>query len=111
MTQIQNLSYRVVLLKRRIIEEDDGSFKEHWEESDSVWAQIIPYTNHEIKGEGWNSSQAFISKYKVIMRYREGRFSRLQWDDRTLALLCPPSLDQFRKWLTCFTYALGENDE
>lgn len=111
MTQIYELSNRIVLLKRKIMEEEDGSFKEYWEESDQIWAQIIPLMGKEQMGEGWNHVNTFQSRYKVTIRNRMVRFSRLKWGEITLALLCPPIIDQQRKWLTCFSYDIGENHE
>ena len=47
MTHIQELRNRVALLKRRIVEEEGGSFTELWEEGDTVWAQVIPCMGRE----------------------------------------------------------------
>jgi head-tail adaptor len=111
MTRIQELRDRVVLLKRRVVEEEDGSFKEHWTEGDSVWAQIIPCVTRETLGEEWNTLTPSHAKYKVMMRFRHGRFMRIKWDEKILALLCPPLIDQRRKWMTCFMYAVGEDND
>jgi head-tail adaptor len=109
MTQIQELRHRVVLLRRRIAEEADGSFQEFWEETDPVWAKITPCFSREILGEGWNKAAPPHARYKVTMRNRQGRFSRIQWDDKILALLCPPLKDPHQKWMTCFMYEIGED--
>jgi head-tail adaptor len=111
MTQIRELRNRVVLLRRRIVEEIDGSFKEYWEETDAVWAKIIPYLNKEVLGEGWNKISPTQAKYKITIRSRRRGFSRMKWDDLTLALLCPPVRDPYRQWITCFMYELGEDNE
>lgn len=111
MTRIQELCNRVVLLKRRIIEEEDGSFKELWQEGDSIWAQVVPCMGREAFGEEWNNLTPVQMKYKVTMRFRRGRFARIRWENITLALLCPPFIDQRRQWITCLMYALGESDE
>lgn len=111
MTQIQDLRDRVALLKRDIVEETDGSFKELWQETDWVWAQVLPCSSREAIGEGWIPFALAQARYKVTMRYRRGRFGRVKWGDVTLALLCPPFLDPRRQWLTCMMYGVKENDE
>lgn len=109
--KIQELRHRVILLKRRVIEEADGSFKEVWQEGDAVWAQIVPCMGREAFGEGWNNLNPAHTKYKVTLRYRKGWFRRIQWEDITLALLGSPLKDPHRQWITCLMYALGENNE
>jgi head-tail adaptor len=111
MTRIQKLCNRVTLLKRRLVEEEDGSFKELWEEEGTLWAQVNPYMGREALGEGWNSFNPVPLKYKVTLRFRHGQFTRISWEGATLALLCPPLIDVRRRWLVCLTYALGENNE
>lgn len=108
MTRIQELRNRVTLLKRRVVEEQDGSFTESWEEGDSVWAQVIPCMGREAFGEGWNTVTPIRAKYKVTMRFRKIRFAR---ENVILALLCPPLIDQRRQWMVCLMYAMGEGDE
>lgn len=111
MTRIQELRSRVVLLKRHVIEEADGSFREAWQKMDMVWARVVPYVNREVFGEGWNNMNPVQAKYKVTIRCRRGQFARVKWGDVTLALLCPPLWDQRRQWMTCLMYAVGEDDE
>lgn len=130
MIRIQELRHRVTLLKRRIREEADGSFKEIWQEGDSVWAQVLScrdmaggLTSGLIKGtfgEGWNNLTPVQMTYKVTMRFRSGfergRFKRInlsfqEGETITLALLGPPLIDQHRQWMTCLMYTLGEDDE
>ena len=111
MTQIQELRHRILLLKRKIVEEKDGTFQELWHEGDCVWAKIIPLNSQEIDREGWNTIHPSHSKYKVIIRYRRGQFARVRWDDVTLALLAAPMIDPYKKWITCFMYVLGDHHE
>jgi head-tail adaptor len=113
MTIIQDLRHRVVLLKRQIREEADGSFTESWTAGDAVWARILPCLGREMQGEGWNALTAEAQiKYKVTMRFRRNAFHRLQWEDTILALLCPPIIDGCRRWMTCLTYEVrrGKNE-
>jgi len=109
MTKIQDLRDRVILLKRRIIEEVDGTFNEIWQDGDVVWAQVVPCMGRENYGEEWNNLAPIQAKYKVILRFRRGHFARVRWEGITLALLCPPIMDQRRQWLKCWMYALGED--
>ena len=92
MTHIQDLRHRVVLLKRHVTEEQDGSFTERWGKGTSVWAKVLPCLGREAFGEEWNTVNPVQTKYKVTMRLCREKFTRLQWDDLTLALLCPLSL-------------------
>lgn len=109
MTRIQELRNRVVLLKRRIKEEQDGSFTESWEKGTSVWAKVLPYMGREAFGEEWNTVNPVQAKYKVTMRFRREKFTRLQWENLTLTLLCPPIIDQQRCWMVCLMYEVSEN--
>ena len=111
MKRIQDLRERVVLLKGRIIEQPDGSFKETWEEMDEVWAQVSGIGSREIFGEGWNVLTPIQSKYKVLLRHRKKQFTRLKWQNITLGLLCAPITDQRRQWMTCFMYGVEIRDE
>jgi head-tail adaptor len=109
--KLGDLRTRVVLLKRRVIEEENGAFTEVWQEGDSVWAEVISCVGREAFGEGWNNLASVQAKYKVTMRFRRGRFARIKWGDITLALLCAPLIDQRRQWMSCLMYVVGENDE
>ena len=111
MTKIHQLRDRVVLIKRRVIEQANGSFKEFWQEGDSVWAQVIPWGGREVYGENWNNFTASALKFKMVLRFRRGRFVRVKWQNMTFALLCPPISDQRRQWMTCWMYVLGEDHE
>jgi head-tail adaptor len=111
MTRIQELRNRVVLLKREVLEEEDGSFTEDWQERGALWAKIVPYGQREVFGEGWNNRNPGHGRYKVTMRFHRERFERLQWENITLALLCPPLIDPRRQWMSCFTYGGREKDE
>lgn len=111
MTHIQELRNRIALLKRRIVEEQDGSFTELWEEGETVWAQVLPCMGREAFGEGWNTVAPIRAKYKVTLRFRKGRFARIKWENITLALLCPPLIDQRRQWMVCLMYTVGDEDE
>ena len=51
------------------------------------------------------------AKYKVTLRFRRERFTRMKWEEITLALLCPPLIDQRRQWMTCMMYVFGEDSE
>lgn len=105
MTKIQELRHRVVLFKRQIKEEVDGSFTESWTSGDAVWAKIVPYAGREAQGEGWHAvTEGGQAKYKVTIRYRRAPFHRLQWEDAALALLCAPIIDERRQWVTCLMY-------
>jgi head-tail adaptor len=105
MTIIPELRHRVVLLQRQITEEVDGTFTEAWRAGDTVWAKILPYIGREMQGEGWNSrTEEAQVKYKVTMRFRHSLFHRLQWEDKVLALRCPPIPDERQQWMTCLTY-------
>jgi len=108
MMRIQDLSNRVILLKRRIVEEQDGSFTELWEEGSLVWAKVVPSMGREAFGEEWNNANPVQSKYKVTLRLRRERFGRIKWEDMTLALLCPPLIDQRRCWMVCLMYEVNE---
>lgn len=108
MTGLGDLRNRVVLLKRHIVEEKDGSFTELWQEGDAIWAEMIPYVGREVLGEEWNNLTLIPAKYKVKMRFRRGRFARIKWEGITLALLCPPLIDQRRQWMSCLMYVVGE---
>jgi len=107
MTRIQELRNRVILLKRRIVEEIDGSFTEAWEEGNTTWAKVVPCMGREVVGEGWSTVMPLQAKYKVTMRFRRERFERLKWDDITLALLCAPLIHQPHSWMICLMYDLG----
>lgn len=111
MTHLNTMTDRIVLLKRRIIEETDGSFKEHWEEGGAVWAQILPCFGREALGEGWNNLSPTQAKYKVTLRYHKGHFSRIKWENTILAMLCPPTIDQRRRWMMCLMHEIGEANE
>jgi len=119
MTRIQELRHRVALLRRRVVENEDGSFTEHWQEGDSVWASIVPCCVSKTSGEtgeGWNRLAPAALKYKVTIRFRWGRFDRVRvsfWEgeERTLAMLHAPAVDPWRQWITCLMYELGEENE
>lgn len=111
MTRIQDLRHRVVLLKRRIVEEKDGTFTEIWEEGEAIWAKVIPYMGRELFGEEWNTLYPVRAKYKVTIRFRKERFARLQWGNITLASLCPPLIDQRCQWIAYMMYALEDGHE
>ena len=111
MIRIQELRHRVALLKRRVVEEQDGSFTESWQEGDAVWAQVIPCMGREAFGEGWNTVTPVRAKYKVTMRFRKVRFGRIKWENVILALLCPPLIDQRRQWMVCLMYAVGDDGD
>lgn len=119
MTRIHELRHRVTLLRRRVTEEEDGSFAEYWQEGDPVWARVVPCPVRETArgtGEGWNHFPAIPLKYKVTMRVHQGRFERVrvsfrEGEDITLAMLCPPVVDPRRQWMSCIMYELGENNE
>ena len=111
MTKIHDLRDRVTLLKRSVVEGEDGSFQEKWKEKDEVWAHVTPLIGREVLGEEWNTLKSTTSKYKIILRYRRYRFSRVIWEERILGLLCPPMADQRRQWITCLMYEVGEVDE
>jgi head-tail adaptor len=111
MTHIFELRHRILLLRRKIIEEIDGTFQELWQEGDTVWAKIIPLNSQEVEREGWNNLRLSHPKYKVTIRFRRGHFTRVKWEDVTLALLAPPMIDPYRKWMTCLMYALGDHDD
>jgi head-tail adaptor len=106
MMRIQELRNRVVLLKRRIVEEQDGSFTESWEEGTPVWAKVVSCMDRETFGEEWNNMNPVQAKYKVTMRFRREQFARIKWEDRILALLCPPLIDQHRCWMVCLMYGV-----
>ena len=108
MTRIQELRSRVILLKRRIVEEADGSFTEIWEEGRSTWAKVVPHMGREAFGEGWNTATSPQTKYKVTMRFCWEQFARLKWNNITLALLCTPLIDQHHSWIVCLMYDLGD---
>jgi head-tail adaptor len=108
MTRIQDLRNRVVLLKRHVTEEQDGSFTERWEKGTSVWAKVLPSLGREAFGEEWNTVNPAQTKFKVTMRLCREKFTRLQWDDLTLALLCPPLIDQNRRWMVCLMYEVEQ---
>lgn len=110
MMKIYELRHRILLLKRKITEEIDGTFKELWHEGDAVWAKIIPLNSQEIEREGWNNMHNCHPKYKVTIRYRRGHFARAKWDNVILAQLSAPMVDPYRKWITCFMYALGDHN-
>lgn len=111
MTVLRDLRHRIVLLKRRVVEEGDGSFTEVWQEGDSVWAKIIPCVGQEVFNEGWHHLTLPAEKFKVTMRFRSSRFARIKWESRVLALLCPPLVDQRRQWMSCLMYGIGGQDE
>ncbi|MCE3230912.1 MAG: Phage head-tail joining protein [Alphaproteobacteria bacterium] len=111
MTRIQELCNRVVLLKRRVREEEDGSFTEDWQDRGALWAKIVPYGQWEVFGEGWNNRNFGRGRYKVTMRFHREQFDRIQWEHITLALLCPPLIDPRRQWMSCFMYGIGGKDE
>lgn len=119
MTRIQELRYRVALLKRRVVEEDDGSFTEQWQEGDSVWAKVISCPVRQTDGgagEGWNRPLPVSLKYEVTMRLRRGRFERVrvsfqEGEETTLAMLRRPVVDPRRQWMTCLMYEVGEKNE
>ncbi len=108
MLRIHALRNRVVLLKRRIAEEQDGSFTEVWEEGSSVWAKVVPCMGREAFGEEWNDANPVQTKYKVTMRFRREEFARIKWEGTTLALLGPPLIDQHRRWMVCLMYGVSE---
>ncbi|MBX9805601.1 MAG: head-tail adaptor protein [Alphaproteobacteria bacterium] len=111
MTHLNSLRSRIVLLRRRVVEEKDGSFTEKWEEGDAVWAQVLPCSVRDSIGEGWNNLNPSQGKYKVTLRFRLRRFSRVKWEGTTLSLLSPPLIDERRQWITCFMYDIGEENE
>jgi hypothetical protein len=122
MTRIEDLRHRVTLLKRRIMEEADGSFKEIWQEGDSVWAQVLACQDvargltKGAFGEGWNNLTPVRMTYKVTMRFHPGRFERIRLSFKeeetlTLALLSPPVMNPHRQWMMCLMYILGKDDE
>jgi head-tail adaptor len=105
MTIIPELRHRVALLHRQITEGEDGILSEVWHAGDTVWAKILPYVGREMQGEGWNNfAEEPQVKYKVTMRFRRSLFHRLQWEQKVLALRCPPIPDERQQWMTCLTY-------
>lgn len=110
MIKIHDLRQRVTLMKRKVVETEDGSFQEMWVKGDEVWAQVLPIMGREELGEGWNGTQAIQGKYKVTIRFRKNRFDRIHWEARVLGLLSPPYSDQQRQWLVCLMYEVGENN-
>ncbi|MBM3467891.1 MAG: hypothetical protein FJX71_00475 [Alphaproteobacteria bacterium] len=111
MTRIQELKDRIILLRRHIVEEKDGSFKENWQQINYVWAKIVCFIGQESYGENWNNVAPPQTKYKVTMRYHRMKFARIKWDEIILALLCPPLIDETRQWMTCLMYKVGEEGE
>lgn len=111
MSCIYDLRHRILLLKRHIIEQNDGSFIEKWQENTTRWAHIVPCLTQETSAAEWNSLKHTPAKYKIVMRFYPESFSRIQWNTTLLGLLGSPFMDPHRQWTTCMTYIIGEKDE
>lgn len=96
---IGNLRCKIILLKRKVKEQEDGGFEESWQEGDAVWAQVIALKQKDGGDhEDWNG-QILSTTYGVKIRYRKGPFARIKWEDKTLRLVSKPQADPQRRWL------------
>ncbi len=96
---IGSLRQKIILLKRKIKEQEDGEFEETWQEGDTVWAQVTACKQKDGgEGEEWDG-QILATTYAVKIRFRKGSFVRIKWEDRVLRLVSKPQADPEKRWL------------
>lgn len=102
--RIANLSERVVLQKRKVVEDESGEYQESWQDLMEVWAEITPLPTKEPE---WNSIKKSVDnlQFRVVMRKITNRnalhayVNRLRWRNRTLYLATRPLIDTKKAWV------------
>ena len=102
--RIANLSERIVVQRRKVVEDESGEYQESWQDLMEVWAEI---TSLPTKEPEWNSIKKSVdnSKFRVVMRKMTNRNAlhaygnRLRWGNRTLYLATRPLIDAKTAWV------------
>ncbi|MCX7338883.1 MAG: hypothetical protein NTX76_06370 [Alphaproteobacteria bacterium] len=109
------LKERVILLRKRRIEKDDGGLEEKFEEVTSVWARVkpcypsgFPSGAASRKGAGLESilAEQEGNHYFLVMRNlygsdaRHAEINALRWKYKILDIPMPLRLDESGAWLS-----------
>ena len=100
---LKKLRQRIQLMTRKVVEQEDGTFKERWRSESGIWARVEPIRFHrKEESEGWGRGELPPLRVKVTIRDRQDAhpFQRIRWEGNRYKLVTKPQTDESGLWQT-----------